>query len=388
MNITIETQCMADPNFRGIPFFTWCIVNELVKRQNYNYAISFFDYKRERNNYDKITSKFSDDIISKLSIKECNSYSYKDIMNRAEKGLENIEYLDYSMLYGATDGIWHLPHSIRIGAELPEKSIVTVHDVIPILNKGNRFVPKELINAFYNSHKYLEKRKDIQIITSSNSTKNDLCNCFDINNERVHVVYLAYDILNCYQERNDDILKKYGIDSNYLYYVGALDPRKGIMDIVDAFGEIYEQYDVKLVLSGPVDRMFKNNIEIIKSKPYADKIIFTGYVTDEEKRYLLSSAEIFLFPSEYEGFGIPILEAMACGCPVITTNVSSIPEVCGDAAIMIDPGNVEQLMESIKTLLNHEDKREKYSKLGLERCKMFSWENTAKGIENVYDLFN
>ncbi len=386
MNITIEAQSMADPNFRGIPYYTWNIIDRLVKANRHSYAISFFDYNKERNNSQKILSRFSEDVLSNISVKECNSYSYKDLISRALSGFEKIEYLDYSMLYGKSDGIWHFPNSIIIGAELPEKSVVTVNDVMPAIYKGKGYWSEATERAFINSHEYLRRREDIQIIAISNSTKNDLCNYFNINEDRVHVVYDAYDDLTCYPEKNKTVLEKYNIDTNYLLYIGALDPRKGIMDIVEAFENIQKRYDVKLVLAGGLWKLYEDKINEIKSKPFADKIIFTGYVSDEEKRALMSSAEMFLFPSEYEGFGIPILEAMACGCPVITTNSSSIPEVCGDAAIMVDVNNAEQLKDSIEDLLDDKEKRIGMAERGLRRCKEFSWEKTARETELVYEL--
>lgn len=385
MKVTIEAQILTEKNFRGVPCYTANLIEQLVLLNNHDYGISFFDYHKERGNRELIQRHIAPDLLKKIQVSECNSVSYLSIMKWAMDPSETRKYL-YSDFYKEKTDVFHLPHSATIGYELPRYSVVTVHDIMPIIFKGCGYWSEKAEIKFANSQKYLQRREDIQIIAISRSTKEDLCNYMNINEKRIHVIYDAYDTNKCYPEKNKEVLKQYRIDAPYIMYVGALDGRKGILDIVEAFGQIEKKYkEIKLVLAGGLDEQFRGQIKRIQDVPYADKIVFTGYISDDEKRALLSSAEFFAFPSEYEGFGIPVLEAMACGCPVITTNVSSLPEVGGDAAIYVEPHSSEQLAAEMIKLLDSREKREQFSKKSLERCKMFSWKKTAQETEKIYE---
>ena len=141
------------------------------------------------------------------------------------------------------------------------------------------------------------------------------------------------------------------------------------------------------MLAGTGEEWAKKTLyPLIEKSQYRSDIILTGYVSEEQKRCLLSTAEIFLFPSEYEGFGIPILEAMACGTPVITGNTSSMPEVGGEAALYVTPHEPDDLIKSIKDLLDDKEKRESLKNSGLNWCKNFTWDKTASMTEEVYRI--
>ena len=209
-----------------------------------------------------------------------------------------------------------------------------------------------------------------------------------IKDERIHVVPLAYNSEIHYVEKNPDVLVKFGIDSSYILYLGAIDSRKGIFDILKAFEYVKDKHpDMKLVLAGGINTAEESAIcDRVRELNAREDIIFTGFVSDDEKRALLSSAEVFLFPSEYEGFGLPVLEAMACGAPVITTNVSSLPEVGGDAVMYVTPKQPQELAEAIEQMLSSESLRQDYIARGFEQCKKFSWDKTAEMTEEVYKI--
>jgi glycosyltransferase involved in cell wall biosynthesis len=386
MRVTIEAQILTEKNFRGIPYYTANLIEQLVRLNDYDYGISFFDYNGERGNRELIQSHIAPDVYARLRVSECNSESYLSVMNWSAGAFDEVNMHTYADFVDVMPDVLHLPHSINIGYELPKHTVVTVNDIMPIIYKGLGYWSENAEARFFSSQRYLQRRKDVQLIAISQSTKNDLCSYLDIEEDRIHVVYDAYDDKNCYPDKNPEVLNKYNITGPYIMYIGALDARKGLLNIVEAFGQIEQKYpDVKLVLAGGLDGQFGERMKKIQEVKYADKIIFTGYVNDDEKRALLSSAEIFLFPSEYEGFGIPVLEAMACACPVITTNVSSLPEVGGDAALYVEPNNSEQLAAEIEGLLASSQKREMYSRKSLERCKVFSWEKTARETQKVYE---
>jgi glycosyltransferase involved in cell wall biosynthesis len=223
------------------------------------------------------------------------------------------------------------------------------------------------------------------VIADSHATKNDIINYLNINPDNVHVIHLAHDATVCYPEKNETILQTLGVTSPYVLYLAAIDSRKGIDVIIDAFAHVSRSFpEIKLVISGVVHSDYIVLTQQIQDFAIGKNVVFTGYVTDNEKRVLMSNAEVFLFPSKYEGFGLPILEAMACGCPVITSNTSSMPEVAGDACILINPYNAEELAHELERVLNSKMLRMELREKGFAQANKFSWDKTAEQTEAVF----
>ena len=172
-----------------------------------------------------------------------------------------------------------------------------------------------------------------------------------------------------------------------MLYLAAIDIRKGIDIILEAYHAMQRTFpEIGLVIAGAVDEGYSTLPRQMWELSSSPKVLLVGYVTDDQKRALMSGAELFLFPSKYEGFGLPILEAMACGCPVITSNVSSMPEVAGDAGILIDPYSAEELAHEIERVLGSESLRSELRKRGLAQAAKFSWDKTAEQTEAVFQL--
>lgn len=236
------------------------------------------------------------------------------------------------------------------------------------------------------------------IITVSESTKKDMLNRFThLNAEKITVIHHGVDILPQASPRKKkhhngagNILRKHRLkEGEYFLFVGTLEPRKNITGIIKAFHHLNKaQENVskknKLVIVGKKGWFYKEIFESVKKHHLEDAVIFTGYVSEEEKRTLLKNAFLFLYPSFYEGFGIPVLEAMACGVPVITGNVSALPEVAGDAALLVPPRHWQEISTSMLKLLSDKHLYEKLSQKGLEQAAKFSWEKTA---EKTMELF-
>jgi glycosyltransferase involved in cell wall biosynthesis len=162
-----------------------------------------------------------------------------------------------------------------------------------------------------------------------------------------------------------------------------LEPRKNINNLILAFKKIGLR-DIQLILVGSRSNVFASNE--LKDFIHSQKnIIFSGYIPDDELIRLYSEAKLFVYPSYYEGFGLPPLEAMACGCPVVVSNVASLPEVCGNAAQYVDPDNIEGIAEGIHKVLTDEPLRQSMMEKGLERAKLFSWEKAAKEHIKVFE---
>lgn len=286
--------------------------------------------------------------------------------------------------------VLHSPNYITPLFKLGFKVIVTIHDLTFYLFPEKFTVTKRLL--FKYMLPLFIKISD-KIIAVSNNTKKDILKFFKISESKVIVTFESYPEYYTYNNDSNDqnILTKYGIGSKYLLFVGMIEPRKNILSILKSFKEIDSDLELDLVIAGKKGWYYKE-IELYLEKllriGIKNKIIFTGYVSEPELKYLYQNAFIFIYPSIYEGFGIPPLQAMACKVPVITSNLSSLPEVVGDAAIMVNPYDINKISEAIKTLYNDLDKRSELVNKGVIQAKKFSLENFAKNTIDVYKIFS
>lgn len=286
-----------------------------------------------------------------------------------------------------------LLHSLN--SELPlygnVKTVVTIHD-LKYIKYPHFFNDFPIIKSRY--LKYTMKKgaeKANKIIAISHSTKKDIINLLGIERKKIKVIYEASN-LELYSQKNynmsnDKILKKYSIKKPYFLYVGEKRPHKNLEGLIKAFAifkEKYDRWNSYLVLVGKRYPGYKEYITRAKNLGVVENIIFTGFIFDEHLKAVYSEAEILLLVSFYEGFGIPILEAMECGTPVITSNISSIPEVAGGAALLVDPHNTQEIVEKINGLMNSKILKKQLVESGLERVKQFSWEVSAKKTLKIY----
>jgi glycosyltransferase involved in cell wall biosynthesis len=185
------------------------------------------------------------------------------------------------------------------------------------------------------------------------------------------------------------IREKYNLPHKFILYLGNIEPRKNLGGLIRAYNHLRrEQPDLseyKLVIAGATGWKIGDTFVELNNSPYKDDVIFLGYVDKNDKAALYNLATVFVYPSFYEGFGFPPLEAMACGLPVVTSNISSLPEIVGGAALTIDPYNVQALSQAMIQVLDNEGLRDELSIKGLERAKNFSWQKTA---QQYLDLFN
>lgn len=228
-------------------------------------------------------------------------------------------------------------------------------------------------------------KEDYYFSVSENTKKDFIKYATQINPNNIFVVPLGIKDNLKPLTINKEILKKYNITKKYIFSLCAINPRKNLIRIIRSFFKFLEKNnidDMVFVLGGPDSEDFleKFNSEISE---YKDKIIKIGYVADEDLPYLYSCAEWFVYTSQYEGFGLPPLEAMACGCPVIVSNNSSLPEVVGDAGIMIDYDSDEQHIEAYEKYYFNEEYRKEMKKKCLERSKLFSWDKCVNEMLKV-----
>jgi glycosyltransferase involved in cell wall biosynthesis/radical SAM superfamily enzyme YgiQ (UPF0313 family) len=265
-----------------------------------------------------------------------------------------------------------------------QQVIITVHDIAYIrfpdlMNKSRQIYKRNILRESI--------KRASMIVADSFSTKRDIVEFFGTNEEKIKVVHLGVESRFRPISNVEEYRIKNKLPSKMILNVGTLEPRKNVIALMKAFKKLKENGfdDYKLVIAGEKGWLYEQIFEEVEHSDLEKEILFLGVARDEDLPLLYNCAEIFVYPSLYEGFGLPPLEAMACGIPVITSNTSSLPEVIGNAGIMVDPNDGNSLSEAMLKVLKDEDLRCRMSKNGLKRAKLFSWEKVAKEILKIYD---
>ena len=284
----------------------------------------------------------------------------------------------------------HFPH-FNLPYFYGGKFVVTIHDLIHQhfrMDRATTLNPLtyKLKQLGYNKVFKNAIAKAVKILVPSSYVKNLLTQEWRIQNEKIVVTYEAVDhkILSISKlkiSESMDAVKKIGIRPPFIFYVGNAHPHKNVEGLIKAFLQLKEKYpDLSLVLSGH-DHYFWQRVK--KENKYPG-IIYTGYITDEELVAFYKNASCFVMPSFEEGFGIPLLEAMACGCPVVSSNAGALEEVGGDAAVYFDPSDLGDMVDKIDKVLSNGNLTNELIKKGQKRVKFFSWEKLAEQTLEVY----
>ena len=209
----------------------------------------------------------------------------------------------------------------------------------------------------------------------------------EVKEEKIKVIYSGISSEFRPIDKNDPELKaikeKYNLPENFILYLGTVEPRKNIASIIEAFelirrNKVSPYQDLKLVIAGGLGWLYKDILKMAENSQYEDDILFISSVVSADRVYLYNLSKIFVFPSFFEGFGFPPLEAMACGVPTIASNCSSLPEVVGDGALMIDPYRPEEIAIAAREIFNDEKLKNFLIKKGVEQASEFSWEKCAR----------
>lgn len=261
------------------------------------------------------------------------------------------------------------------------QSIVHIHDLCFVVN------PQWYNFFFHRLYNFIIPRlakRATRVVTNSNNSRNDLLQFCAIDAEKVRLIYWAVDdVFHRPSEINRSADKK---GEDYILYVGSLEPRKNISTLIRAFEKLRQDnpdLETKLVLIGGHSPLFAD--EQLQITSFKKDVIFKGYVPDEQLKEYYQSARVVAYPSLYEGFGLPPLEAMASGAPVVTSNTSSLPEVVGDAALMVSPYDVDQLSETLRRVITDRDLQDELRRRGYEQVKKFNWYRVARNVLAVYN---
>ena len=283
--------------------------------------------------------------------------------------------------------IFFAPSSYIIPSLLPKsiKTIITVHDLVAFLfpNKHNK-------KAVILEKLFLKKaiKKASHILTVSENTKKDVYHKFNIDKGKITTVYCAAseDFKPIKKENLDVFAKKTKLPKKFFLAVGTIEPRKNYLNLLKAFNKFSKEFpDYHIIIVGKKGWGYDEIFKYIKDNYLNKKVHTLGYLSGKSLVALYNTAQALIFPSLYEGFGIPPLEAMQSACPVLASFSSSIPEVVGDSAILFHPEKHEEIYEAMKKFIKSKDLQEKLKKKGLTQSKKFSWDNSAKKLLELFE---
>ncbi|TSC74672.1 MAG: Glycosyl transferase group 1, partial [Parcubacteria group bacterium Gr01-1014_44] len=319
-------------------------------------------------------------------------FNYPNRLLFASSRIFNYPKLD-NLVRGAD--VFFSPHFFSAPLSSGCRSGVTFHDLSFIRYPEFFSWRKNIWHRLEMNPRRQAQRAD-KIIAVSESTRSDLISLFGVSDKKIEVIYSGVTgqaegntFLSADEKKyvhqslaKESVRKKYNLPDNFFLFLGMLEPRKNILGILKAFVYLKSTGQVPgesaLVIAGPLGWLYADILKFHQESPFRGSIRFIGPVEEKDKPYLYLLSRVFVYPSFFEGFGFPPLEAMTAGVPVVTSGVSSLPEVAGEAALLVNPFNVKEIAEAMKNLFLNEKLRDFYIRKGLERAKEFSWKKTAE----------
>lgn len=377
MRISVDAQPLINPVKSGIGYYGHCLVKELSRSPEAEQTLEFFAFRHSAEKL-AIAEEYRAD---NVQLDACRWFASRIYLLAASvlpipRRLFFRNRTDVNFYFN-----FILPPCVH------GKKTVVVHDMVfRDCPETASFKTKLLLRLYL---KRSMKRAD-RVITVSEFSRSRIIHYYGVPEEKISIVPCGVDCDRFKPCSDNAVLEKirhkYGICGKYILYLGTLEPRKNILNLVkayQAFTENKTDFPV-LVISGGKGWLYDEIFAYIKENGLEDRIIFTGYIADDEKAPLLSGAEFFCFPSLYEGFGMPILEAMACGTPVLTSNAASMPEVGGSACEYCDPLSAEDIKNKLELLWDSPGRRRELSELGLRRARLFSWRSSAEKLMGIF----
>lgn len=378
VKVAFDVQLLIKGDKTGIG---WCAENILMRMPQYNeysYQLNYFSLGYSKEQLENVAKyvKFG------YHLNKCKWFH--DVIYRF---IWNYFLIPYKLFFGnRADITFFFNYVIPPGVK--GKKITIVHDMAyKAYPETVRKRTRRLLDLA------LEKscaRAD-RIITVSEFSKQELIKYLGIRSDKIVVMPNGVDFSlyhpNYEEKEVAKIKKKYSIEGKYFLYLGTLEPRKNIERLILAYAKLIRETNEvpKLVLAGRKGWMYNSIFETVKTLKLENNVIFTGYIEAKDTPILMKGAEIFLFPSLYEGFGMPPLEAMACGTPVLVSNVSSLPEIVGEAGIFVDPFSIDSIEQGLLSLTKNQRIRDELILKGLQRVRKYSWDKAVRIIKNVLD---
>ena len=290
------------------------------------------------------------------------------------------------VLHRERPDVYHAPHYV-LPAGVRCRSVVTIHDCIHLMFP--QYLPNRAAYAYARASMWAAARRSDRILTVSEASKRDILHFFNVQPEKIVVVYNAIDEHFRVTPAEEDVARvreRYQLDHQFILYVGNIKPHKNLVRLIEAFAELRRTGfdEVKLLIIGDQISKLPALRRAVHGHKLHKHVRFLGYVSDQTLGVLYRLASAFVFPSLYEGFGLPPLEAMASGTPVVISNVSSLPEVAGDAAVLVDPYDVESIVDGMRRILSDPALAAELRRKGVERAREFSWERSVAKTRQVY----
>ena len=368
MRVAVNTRLLIKNELEGIGRFSYEILKELCAK---NPEIHFdFIFDRPFSKKFIFNKNVTGHVLSPRTRHPFLWYYWFEI--KMPKFLKKLK----SDVFLSLDGF------ISISTEI--KQIAVIHDInFEHYPENLPFFYRKYYKLFF--PKYAKKAKSI--ITVSDYSKNDIATTYKVKKNKIHVIYNGVN--NSFKPINEikkkKIKNKYASGIDYFIFIGSIHKRKNIANLLKGFN-LYKsktKSTTKLLIVGKKRWWSREMKKTYENNDYKNDILFTGYLKEDALPKVLASAKGLCFPSLFEGFGLPIAEAMKCGVPVITSNTSSMPEICGDAGIKIDPNNINEIANAINTVETNQSIREKLIKLGLKRSKVFDWSIASNQLSEI-----
>jgi glycosyltransferase involved in cell wall biosynthesis len=283
--------------------------------------------------------------------------------------------------------VYHAPHYV-LPAAVPCPSVVTIHDCIHLMFP--QYLPNRRAYLYARTVMWAAARRADAILTVSEASKRDILRFFDVKPEKVVVVHNAIDERFWTPPAEEDVAlvrERYQLEHGFVLYAGNIKPHKNLIRLIEAFDQIRRGgfEEMKLLIIGDEISKMPALRRAVHQHHLHKHVRFLGYVSDETLAILYRLAAVFVFPSIYEGFGLPPLEAMASGTPVVTSNVSSLPEVTGDAAVLVNPHDTSSIVAGVRRVLSDPDFANQLRVKGPVRAREFSWERSVAKTRELYE---
>ena len=381
MRIGIDIRCFSKGKNTGVEEYTLNILEQLFELDKKNQYVLFLNSFHEPNFDLKNFSRFKN-----VKIKR---FRYPNKLLNFCFWYLHWPYVD-KMIGGAD--IFFMPNINFIALSKKTKLVLTIHDLSYEIFSETFSLKRRSWHHIINPRKLCQSAE--KIIAVSESTKNDIVSRWRMPKEKVKVIYNGISADFEQLDRNNpkliEIKEKYRLPFNFIFYLGTIEPRKNIPAIVMAYDHLRKLNNpqlnkYKLVIGGSKGWKTKNILSVMRNAKFTDDIIFISNITNEDKAAVYTMASLFVYPSFFEGFGIPVLEAMRCGVPTITSNTSSLPEVVDSGAIMIDPDKPDELYSAMKELLLNREFYADMQQKAMKQAVRFNWKASARELMNNFE---
>ena len=376
MKIAFDAYPIASSQLSGVGMHAWQIAQRLCARGELSCELLLYDFLRRRG-----SAKLLRERIPNTPIRQCNLLPYGIYVEL----WDILPALRPDLLFHTGADIYHFFNFV-VPPRVEGYVVNTVHDLVYVT------YPQTMQKANYRRlHNHLARscRDSDIIIAVSENGKRELIELMGIDQNKIRVVPNGVDLErfrpNIPPEEVAAFRQRHGLPADYFLYIGTLEPRKNIPNLLRAYAAGRPRFaGCKLVLAGAKGWEYKEIFSLVEELHLQNEVVFTGYLPSAELAYLYAGARAFLFPSFYEGFGMPPLEAMACGVPVMASNRSSLPEVVGDAGLLVEPEELEQMANAMERLLIDTELRQTCRERGIERAGRFTWERSADAVLQIY----